>query len=46
MINDVFDSIFKAENSKDYNMISERSNRAKPPINNAANGATVNTDKN
>lgn len=46
MINDVFDSIFKAENNKDYNLISERSNRAKPPINNSANGGTAATDKN
>ena len=46
MINDVFDSIFKAENNKDYNLISERSNRAKPPINNSSNGGTAATDKN
>ena len=34
MINDVFDSIFKADHAKEYNLVSERSNRTKPPISN------------
>lgn len=45
MINDVFDSIFKADTAKEYNLVSERSNRTKPPINTQANPGSAATDK-
>lgn len=45
MINDVFDSIFNGDGAKEYNLVSERSNRAKPPMNLPQNGVTAMTDK-